>query len=160
VLNKPGPLDAAETALMQRHVDIGLRILGAIEVLHDVLPLVEFHQERWDGRREGVSFPGYTGLAGESIPIGARILAVVDAFDAMTNDRPYRSARSVEAALAELEAESARQFDPRVVEAMTNLVRAEGPNARSRRGRLSDVAIPVVIPPETGAGGRRPAAGA
>ncbi len=160
VLNKPGPLDAAETALMQQHVDIGLRILGAIEVLRDVLPLVEFHQERWDGRRYGVSFPGYTGLAGESIPIGARILAVVDAFDAMTNDRPYRSARTVEAALAELEAESARQFDPRVVEAMTKLVRAEGPNARSRRRRSSDVAIPVMVPPATGAGGRRPAAGA
>ena len=149
VLNKPGPLDAAETALMQQHVGIGLRILGAIEVLHDVLPLVEFHQERWDGRREGVPFPGYIGLAGEAIPIGARILAVVDAFDAMTNDRPYRSARPVEAALAELEAESGRQFDPAVVAAMVQLVRAEGPNARSRREQSSD-----------GAGGRRPSAGA
>ena len=73
------------------------------------------------------------GLAGESIPIGARILAVVDAFDAMTNDRPYRAARPVEVALAELEAEAGRQFDPRVVAEMVRLVRAEGPNARSQR---------------------------
>jgi putative nucleotidyltransferase with HDIG domain len=160
VLNKPGPLDAAETALMQQHVEIGLRILGAIEVLRDVLPLVEFHQERWDGRREGVSFPGYFGLAGDAIPIGARILAVVDAFDAMTNDRPYRAARPVEVALAELEAEAGRQFDPRVVAAMVRLVRAEGPHARSRRPRSSDGTIPIVLPPAAGGEGPRPATGA
>ena len=160
VLNKPGPLDSAESALMQRHVEIGLRILGAIEVLRDVLPLVEFHQERWDGLREGVEFPGYFGLAGERIPIGARILAVVDAFDAMTNDRPYRAARPVEAALAELEAEAGRQFDAGVVRAMVRLVRAEGPNARARRAPSSgSLAVPAE-PLEVRAEGRQTSAGA
>lgn len=160
VLNKPGPLDAAETALMQQHVEIGLRILSAIEVLRDVLPLVEFHQERWDGKREGVAYPGYSGLSGERIPIGARILAVVDAFDAMTNDRPYRAARPVETALAELEAEAGRQFDPQVVAAMVRLVRAEGPSARSRRPRSSDGAIPFVGVRRTGPGEPSARAGA
>ncbi len=135
VLNKPGPLDARETELMQQHVEIGLRILGSIEVLRDVLPLVEYHQERWDGRRVGVRYPGYFGLAGEAIPLGARILAVVDAFDAMTNDRPYRSAHDLEAALCELEREAGAQFDPRVVEVLCAIVRAEGANPRSKRFR-------------------------
>jgi putative nucleotidyltransferase with HDIG domain len=133
VLNKPGPLDAGEHSLMQQHVEIGLRILGAVEVLRDVLPLVQYHQERWDGRRESVAFPGYFGLAGEHIPLGARILAVIDAFDAMTNDRPYRKARPTEDALAELEAEAGFQFDPRVVTATTRVIRAEGPAPVSRR---------------------------
>jgi len=145
VLNKPGPLDEGELALMQQHVEIGLRILGAIEVLRDVLPLVQYHQERWDGRRAGVPFPGYFGLGGESIPMGARILSVVDAFDAMTNDRPYRRARTVEAALAELEAEAGRQFDPAVVAAMVRLVRAEGPAPAKRRRPSSDSGFVVPI---------------
>ena len=123
VLNKASALAPEERALMQQHVEIGLRIIGNVEVLADVLPLVRFHQERWDGRREGVRFPAYFGLREEEVPLGARVLAVVDAFDAMTNDRPYRSARSESDALAELSAESGRQFDPRVVDALVTVVK-------------------------------------
>ncbi|MFN7940948.1 MAG: HD domain-containing protein [Thermoanaerobaculia bacterium] len=127
VLNKPGPLNPGETETMQQHVEIGLRILGNVEVLRDVLPLVRYHQERWDGQRDGVLFPGYYGLEGERIPLGARILAVVDAYDAMTNDRPYRAARGTEEALRELEGEAGRQFDPLVVATLVGLVRRHGP---------------------------------
>jgi len=135
VLNKPGPLDPGETAVMQQHVEIGLKILGSIDVLRDVLPLVEYHQERWDGRRQGVDYPGYFGLSGEAIPLGARVLAVVDAFDAMTNDRPYRPAGGLEVALEELRREAGAQFDPQVVDIVRRLVSSEGPNPRSRRHR-------------------------
>lgn len=133
VLNKAGPLDPGERHLMQQHVEIGMRILGSIEVLADALPMVQFHQERWDGRRDGVQYPAYYGLRAEAIPLGARILAVVDAFDAMTNDRPYRRARPIEEALSELEAEAGRQFDPRVVNVLVHLVRTEGARPRARR---------------------------
>jgi putative nucleotidyltransferase with HDIG domain len=125
VLNKQGPLDEAETELMHQHVEIGLKILGNIEVLRDVLPLVKYHQERWDGKREGVAYPGYFGLRGENIPLGARILSVIDALDAITNDRPYRKGRDAAQALAELDREAGAQFDPRVVAVLHELLERE-----------------------------------
>jgi HD-GYP domain-containing protein (c-di-GMP phosphodiesterase class II) len=116
VLNKPGPLDPVEREVVERHPEIGARILESVEDMAQVAPLVLHHQERWDGRRDG-EFPGYPlGLAGEAIPLGARIIAVVDAFDAMTTDRTYRRAFPVERAASVLRAEAGRQFDPRVVE--------------------------------------------
>lgn len=117
VLNKPGPLDAAEKAAMEQHVEIGLRIVRGVEELREVEPLIRYHQERWDGRREGVDYPGYFGLAGTQIPLGARILAVVDTFDAITHDRPYRAGRGADVAIEELRREAGRQFDPDVVDA-------------------------------------------
>ncbi|MGE5233029.1 MAG: HD-GYP domain-containing protein [Acidobacteriota bacterium] len=126
VLNKPGPLDEAEKLLMQRHVEIGLRIVRDVVLLRPAEPAIRYHQERWDGRREGVRFPGYFGLCGDEIPVGARILAVVDAFDAITHDRPYRQGRPTAAAVAELRAESDLQFDRQVVEALVEIVREEG----------------------------------
>ena len=125
ILNKQGALDGVETELMHGHVEIGLKILGNIEVLRDVLPLVKYHQERWDGRRDGVAYPGYFGLRGENIPLGARILAIVDALDAITNDRPYRKARNLAKALAELDREAGGQFDPRVVAVLQELLERE-----------------------------------
>jgi putative nucleotidyltransferase with HDIG domain len=125
VLNKQGPLDEFETVLMHQHVEIGLKILGNIEVMREVLPLVKYHQERWDGKREGVVYPGYFGLRGENIPLGARILAVIDALDAITNDRPYRQARDLQLALAELDREAGAQFDPRVVAVLRELLERE-----------------------------------
>ena len=117
LLNKAAPLDVLEREVMARHPEIGARILESVEGLEPAAPLVRHHQERWDGRRDGV-FPGYpTGLAGDGIPLGARIIAVVDAFDAMTSDRPYRRAIPPAKAIAELRAESGRQFDPAVVAA-------------------------------------------
>ena len=125
VLNKPGPLTAAEKEIMERHVEIGLRIIRDVEWLREIEPLIRFHQERWDGQTSGVSYAGYFGLRGEEIPLGARVLAVIDAFDAITHDRPYRRGRPTRSALDELEREAGRQFDPRVVDALSAVVRRE-----------------------------------
>jgi HD-GYP domain-containing protein (c-di-GMP phosphodiesterase class II) len=116
ILNKPGPLDAEEWEAMRRHPEIGARLLSSLDGLHEAAPLVLHHQERWDGHVDG-EFPGYpTGLAGDEIPLGARIIAVVDCFDAMTTDRPYRRALADGQAREVLRAERRRQFDPRVVD--------------------------------------------
>jgi hypothetical protein len=116
LLNKAGRLTEAEVGLMQRHPEIGARILANIDGFGEAAALVRHHQERWDGRRDG-DFPGYpSGLAGEAIPLGARIIAVVDAFDAMTTDRPYRAAMPANAAAEVLRGERGGQFDPRVVD--------------------------------------------
>ncbi len=131
VLNKPGGLTPDEKDLMEQHVEIGLRIIRDVEALRAVEPLIRYHQERWDGARHGVRYPGYFGLSGEEIPEDARILAVVDAFDAITHDRPYRRGVSVEAAIEELRREADRQFDPRIVESLIEVVREGGWLARS-----------------------------
>jgi HD-GYP domain-containing protein (c-di-GMP phosphodiesterase class II) len=114
-----------EHGAVVEQVEIGLRIVRGVEELREVEPLIRYHQERWDGRREGVAYPGYFGLAGTQIPLGARILSVVDTFDAITHDRPYRRGRPLAVALDELRRESGRQFDPDVVEAFLAIVVAE-----------------------------------
>ncbi|HEY3572064.1 MAG TPA: HD domain-containing phosphohydrolase [Thermoanaerobaculia bacterium] len=117
VLRKEGPLDDHETGLMRQHPEIGARMLERLELLRGAAPLVLHHQERFDGELDG-QHPGYPkGIAGEDIPLGARVIAVVDAFDAMTTTRPYREALSMEEAAAVLRRERGRQFDPRVVDA-------------------------------------------
>jgi len=126
ILNKHAALTMEEKELMELHVEIGLRIIRDVEALKEVDPLIRFHQERWDGARSGVRYPGYFGLAGEQIPEGARILAVVDAFDAITHDRPYRRGSPVELAVEELRREAGRQFDPAMVEALVAVVREGG----------------------------------
>ncbi len=123
ILNKPGGLTPAEKQAMEEHVEIGLRIIRDVEVLRDVDPLIRYHQERWDGARTGVRYPGYFGLSGEQIPLGARILSVVDAFDAITHDRPYRRGAPFEAAIQELRREAGHQFDPRLVEILEQALR-------------------------------------
>ena len=111
ILNKPGALDDAEWGFMRRHTLVGERILAAAPALVDVARLVRASHERWDG-------DGYPdGLAGAEIPLGARVIAVCDAWDAMVTDRPYRRAMPREEALAELERCAGTQFDPDVVEA-------------------------------------------
>jgi HD-GYP domain-containing protein (c-di-GMP phosphodiesterase class II) len=91
---------------MKTHTTKGAEILATIPDLGPVIPIVRSHHERWDGR-------GYPdGLAGEKIPLLARIVAVADAFDAMTSDRPYRAGMPFEAAFAELQKQSGLQFDP------------------------------------------------
>ncbi len=112
ILNKPGPLSDEEWEVMRSHPEAGERILAPIASLAEVLPIVRSSHERWDGR-------GYPdGLAGEDIPVGARIVAVCDAFRAMVEPRPYRSALAREAALAELRHCAGSQFDPACVEAL------------------------------------------
>ncbi|MGI8750446.1 MAG: GAF domain-containing protein [Thermoleophilaceae bacterium] len=112
LLSKSGPLSAEERTEIQAHTVLGERILSPVEFLAQVLPLVRHEHERWDGS-------GYPdGLAGESIPLGARIVLACDAYDAMTSDRPYRPAMSQAQAREELLAGAGSQFDERVVAAL------------------------------------------
>lgn len=113
LLQKVGSLSDAEHKQLQEHVDIGTQILGEIRFLEPALLSVRHHHERWDGK-------GYPdGLAGAQIPLWARIIAVADSFDAMTQDRPYRKALSPEQALREVRNNAGKQFDPEVVEAFS-----------------------------------------
>jgi HD-GYP domain-containing protein (c-di-GMP phosphodiesterase class II) len=120
VLLKQAPLDESEQREMERHPLLGERILVQIPYLGGLArDVVVAHHERWDGR-------GYPlGLVGTGIPLAARIFAVADAFDAMTNDRPYRGALPAAAALAELEREANRQFDPVLVREFVFLLAAD-----------------------------------
>jgi two-component system cell cycle response regulator len=116
ILGKTGPLDEAEWQVMRQHTIVGERILAAAPALRPVAKLVRSSHERWDGS-------GYPdGLAGEAIPLGSRIIAVCDAFDAMRQARPYAASMSEAAALAELRRCAGTQFDPRVVEAFAALL--------------------------------------
>ncbi len=111
LLHKPGPLDPSEWELMRQHTVIGDRILAAAPAMRPVAEIVRASHERFDGS-------GYPdGLAGEEIPLGARIVSVCDAFHAMTSDRPYQRRLDESAALAELRSCAGTQFDPAVVEA-------------------------------------------
>jgi putative nucleotidyltransferase with HDIG domain len=121
ILQKPGALDDDEWAEMRRHPEIGARILEHAN-LRDIADWVRAHHERVDGR-------GYpAGLAGGDIPAEARVLAVADAYEAMTADRPYRRSLGAEAAEAELRRAAGTQFDAAVVEALLAAV-AEGDDA-------------------------------
>lgn len=134
ILNKPGLLTAHERKVMEEHVNTGVDILDSVELLKPAIPFIRYHQERWDGRTENVNYPGYFGLQGEEIPLEARIIAVVDALDAMTNDRPYRRAMGRFAAAEELRREAGRQFDPTVVQVVLDLT--EGPAEESTSDRF------------------------
>jgi putative two-component system response regulator len=109
ILSKPGPLTAAERAEMRRHPEIGEDLCCSFPSSRVFAPIVRHHHERWDG----FGYPDR--LRGEAIPIGARIVGLVDAFDAMVHERPFRQALSIEQALAEINWESGRQFDPGLV---------------------------------------------
>jgi hypothetical protein len=121
ILNKTGPLDMSEWALMRRHAELGATMIERVPGLEQVAPLVRSHHERWDGG-------GYPdGLAAERIPLASRVVAACDAFQAMTADRPYRTALSVDAALEELLAGAGTQFDPSVVTAVCGQARRFDP---------------------------------
>jgi HD-GYP domain-containing protein (c-di-GMP phosphodiesterase class II) len=115
VLRKPGPLDDREFGEIKRHPLAGARLIRGIHPLRPALPYILFHHERWDG----AGYP--TGRSREQIPLGARIVAVVDAFDAMISMRPYRPPLSVRAAVEEVRAGAGTQFDPGVVHAFLAL---------------------------------------
>lgn len=116
ILLKPGPLDPGEMEEMRFHPVLGERIVGRVPYLNGIArQVVAAHHERWDGK-------GYPRrFAGARIPLAARIFSVVDAFDAMTHDRPYRLALSLEAALREIARSAEKQFDPAVAEAFLAL---------------------------------------
>ena len=115
VLAKPGRLDEQELAQIREHPKLGARILLRVTALRGALPYVLYHHERWDGG-------GYpTGRAAEQIPLEARVLAVADAFDAMTSDRPYSRALDLDEALAEVARCAGTQFDPAIVRVFLEL---------------------------------------
>ncbi|HEY7693064.1 MAG TPA: HD-GYP domain-containing protein [Gaiellaceae bacterium] len=110
VLNKPGPLTADELCEVRAHPEIGARMVALDQALRAALPAVLYHHERWDGG-------GYpSGRAGSAIPLVARILGVVDSYDAMTSDRPYRTARTSAVAAEEVDRCAGTQFDPEIAE--------------------------------------------
>jgi putative nucleotidyltransferase with HDIG domain len=116
ILRKRGRLTRDERAIMQQHSVIGARMLAVIPALADLVELVRHHHERWDGS-------GYPdGLQGERIPVGARILAVADSYEAMTADRSYRARMNHDQAMAELRCCSGSQFDPRAVAAFERVI--------------------------------------
>ena len=118
ILNKPGRLDPAEWEVLKRHPQDGAQMLAAVDHLRAAVPYVLYHHERWDG----TGYP--TRLAGTAIPIEGRLLAVVDAYDAMTNRRPYQAPVTGQAAAAEILAGRGRQFDPVIAEVFARLRQA------------------------------------
>jgi HD-GYP domain-containing protein (c-di-GMP phosphodiesterase class II) len=129
ILEKTGPLDAKELAYLRQHSVIGERILAAAPALMNVAPIVRATHERADG-------DGYPdGLRLEQIPRAARVIAVVDAFDAMTSTRPYQRQRSDAEARAELRRAAGTQFDPAVVDAFIAVL--------DERARLASLQLPV-----------------
>jgi len=116
VLNKPSALTPAEFDTMKKHASMGARILAAVEFPYPVVPIVRHHHERWDGRGDP------DGLIGVEIPLGARILAVDDCFDALTSDRPYRSRMTDEEAIEILTSRANTFYDKAIVEKFVQLI--------------------------------------
>jgi len=116
ILQKPAPLTPEEYAQVKQHPEYGARIIAPLRFARDVAPIVRGHHEHWDGS-------GYPyGLRGEEIPVGARIIAIVDAYDAMTTDRPYRRALTPERAVQRLRARSGVQWDPELTALFISLI--------------------------------------
>jgi diguanylate cyclase (GGDEF)-like protein len=117
ILNKQGKLESHEWEMMKKHVTWGKEIISTNKKLEDLIPLVELHHERYDGN-------GYPyGLAGKSIPKLARILCVIDSFDAMTTERPYQKTKSFQEAIEELRDCSGKQFDPQIIEPFIAMIK-------------------------------------
>jgi diguanylate cyclase (GGDEF)-like protein/putative nucleotidyltransferase with HDIG domain len=150
ILSKPGPLTQEEFQKIRIHPQIGAEIIGAVPFPYPVAPLILSHHERWDGK-------GYPhGLKGDEIPLGARILSIVDYFDALTSDRPYHKAMSEDAALALLQQEAAKALDPTVVHMFVKIL----PDLRAEAGALEQQTVRKLSIAETSSVGvARPATG-
>jgi HD-GYP domain-containing protein (c-di-GMP phosphodiesterase class II) len=120
ILQKEDKLSSDEWEVIKKHPEIGAEIVAPIQKLSDVAPIIRAHQEKFDG--SGYPF----GLKGEEIPLTARVIAVVDAFCAMIEERVYRSARGKEEAIEELKKCSGSHFDPKVVEAFLQMMKEAG----------------------------------
>jgi HD-GYP domain-containing protein (c-di-GMP phosphodiesterase class II) len=135
ILDKPAPLDELEWAFMRRHPGIGARIVSAAPVLAHTAALIHASHERIDGN-------GYPdGLAGEEIPLGSRIIAVCDAFEAMTSDRLYRPAITIDAAFDELRRHANAQFDEQIVEVFCNSIAPHWLTGSNRGRPVTEPAI-------------------
>jgi len=153
ILRKPGKLDPAERAIMMTHVTLGASIIDKAGPLRDLVAIVRHHHEHYNGH-------GYPdGLRGSEIPIGSAILAVADAFDAMTSHRAYHAARSVDAAVEELQLHAGTQFHPQVVDGLTRILEQERATGsawyRALETRIDSAAAP---PPAASAPGSEEAA--
>ena len=134
ILSKPGPLTQEEFQKIRIHPQVGAEIISGVPFPYPVAPLILSHHERWDGK-------GYpAGLKGEEIPLGARILSVVDYFDALTSERPYHKAMSFDAAIGLLRQESGKALDPRVVQTFIDMypALAAEADASQRAGAQAD----------------------
>jgi HD-GYP domain-containing protein (c-di-GMP phosphodiesterase class II) len=132
ILHKPGKLTPEERDIIKKHPAIGNRIIAPVAFLSPVAPMVLYHQEWYNGQ-------GYPeGLAGEEIPLGARIVAVIDAFDAITSDRPYRKALPHSIGIEELNKGAGSQFDPKVVKAFLEILAED---ARKKTGASDTGAV-------------------
>lgn len=151
-LKKPSALSPEERRAIEEHPVVGAEIVSRLEVYKQSVDIIRHHHERWDGS-------GYPdGLAGEAIPLGSRIIAVADAFDAMTSERVYRPAMSIESALAELRRGQGTQFDPQIVEVFHQAEAAGSLNLKSEIGEASPREIrakpaPIEPGPAAEAGG-------
>jgi len=119
ILLKPGALNPDETTVMRTHVEIAHKMLAKIPFLRPALDIPSGHHEKWDG----TGYP--TGLRATQIPLSARVFAIIDVWDALTSDRPYREAWTPDRTLAFVQEQSGKHFDPDVVEAFTNLIRSK-----------------------------------
>src|SRR5204863_7037587 len=137
ILSKPGPLTPEEFQKIRAHPKVGADIVSSVPFPYPVAPLILSHHERWDGK-------GYpAGLKGEEIPLGARILAVVDYFDALMSERPYHIAMSFDAAIGLLKQEANKALDPRIVQTFINMypaLAAEAEASQEPARRLTRVA--------------------
>jgi putative two-component system response regulator len=134
ILKKPGALTDEEWIEMRQHPIIGEQICRPLASSREFAPIVRHHHERWDGA-------GYPDrLKGQDIPIGARIVGLVDAFDAIVHERPYRGARPLEGAVRELRAEAGRQFDPDLVERFAGIVERDDLTETGQRLRIDSLA--------------------
>ncbi len=123
ILNKPGKLTKKEFEKMKTHVNIGFNIASRAKELVSVAPFILHHHEHWNG----TGYPD--GLKGEEIPLECRILSIIDAYDAMTNDRPYHKGISVDEALEEIQKCAGKQFDPFLVEKFIEIIKGAGKDA-------------------------------
>lgn len=143
ILNKPGKLTPLEFEQMKLHVDVGADILSAIEFPYPVVPIVRAHHENWDGS-------GYPrGLKGEDIPIGARILSVVDCYDALTSDRPYRPALSDSEAMKIVLERRGNMYDPLVVDTFVRVcgkIAAEVMSPAPHQEALTKIGRAIAVP--------------
>jgi putative nucleotidyltransferase with HDIG domain len=140
ILNKPGPLTPAEFQRMKQHADLGADLLSSIRFPYPVVPIVRHHHESWDG----TGYPN--GISRTDIPLGARILAVVDCFDALTSDRPYRPRLTVEDAFAILRERRGTTYDPIVVDTFSKAF----PDIAPAAIRAGEEARSMLIPIGTG----------
>ncbi len=120
ILNKPGPLDEHEMNIMRLHPQIAVDLISPIDYLKPALNIPRYHHEKWDGT-------GYPhGLVGETIPLEARIYAIIDVYDALTHDRPYRQKMSEKDALEFIKSQAGTHFDPAVLEVFLKEIEAKG----------------------------------